>query len=137
MSFEEKSVWFQLIGLILGVGVYVAFSGPLFASGEMAISAYAVGLVVAVIAMVVFQIVAHTLAAIASNPEQRDERDRMIIWKSSHQTSWVSAIGMLGAIVCLVMKLEAVWIANILLFALMASEVSALTLRGVYYRKGA
>ncbi len=135
-SFEEKSVWIQLTGMIVGLGAYFVVAGRMAAEGVRAMPAYAAVFMVAVVAMVVFLIVAYTLAALIRKPEPSDERDRLISWRSEHNSSWIAAVGILAAVTCMVFDVENVWTANVLLLSLAASEILGFVLRIVYYHRG-
>lgn len=136
VSFEEKSVWIQLVGMVIGLGIYFVIAGQMALSGVRAMPAYAAVFMVAVVGMVIFLIIAHILAAIMGKPEQSDERDRLINWRSEHNSAWVAAVGMLAAITCMVFGVENVWTANLLLLSLALSEILGFVLRLVYYRRG-
>lgn len=135
-SFEEKSVWIQLAGVGFGLGAYFFFAGRLLAAGVREMPAFAALFMIAVVAMVVFLIVAHVVAAVARKPEDRDERDRLIAWRSEHNSAWLLAVGVFAAVICMVLGVENVWTANLLLLALAVSEVLGFVLRIVYYRRG-
>ncbi len=47
-SFEEKSVWIQLIGMVVGLGAYFVVAGRMLAGGELAMSAFATIFMIAV-----------------------------------------------------------------------------------------
>lgn len=135
-SFEEKSVWIQLAGLVLGLGAYFVVAGLMLAQGQRAMPAYAVLFMVSVIAMVIFLIVGHAVAAIVARPEGRDERDRLFTWRSEHHSSWLVATGVLVGVTCMVFGVDNIWTANLLLLSLALSECLGLVLRLVYYRRG-
>lgn len=136
MSFEEKSVWIQLVGMLLALGAYFLIAGQMAIAGQRAMPAYAAVFMVAVGAMVIFLIVVHTLAAIVAKPEQSDERDKLIAWRSEHNSSWLAAVGILTAVTCLVFEVQSVWTANILLLSLALSQVLGFVLQITYYRRG-
>ncbi len=135
-SFEEKSVWFQLSGIVLALGTYFVLAGRMLATGVRDMPAYAALLMVAAGALTVFLIVTHAVAAIARRPERKDERDRLIAWRAEHNSSWIAATGIVTAVACMALGVANVWTANILLLALTLSEVTAYALRLMYYRKG-
>ena len=135
-SFEEKSVWIQLAGIVLGLGAYFVLAGRLLASGVREMPAYAALFMVAVVLMVIFLVVGHVLAAISGRREARDERDRLLTWRSEHNSSWVVATGVLAGVTLMALGVDDVWTANLLLLSLALSEVLGLVLRIVYYRRG-
>jgi hypothetical protein len=136
VSFEEKSVWIQLIGTLLGLGGYSAIAGRMLAAGVTALQAYAALFAVAVVLMVIILIVGHIAAAVASRPEGRDERDRLIGWRAESNSSWLLAVGVIGAITGMLFSINNVWVAHLLLLSLFLSELLGFVLRLYYYRRG-
>jgi len=135
-SFEEKSVWIQLGALVVCGSIYGAIAGRLLASGVREMPAYAAIFMIAVVVMVVFMIVAYAMVALSGRQEGSDERDRLIAWRSEHNSGWVLATGVLTGVACMVLGLENVWTANILLGSLFLAEGLGLSLRLRYYHKG-
>jgi uncharacterized membrane protein HdeD (DUF308 family) len=135
-SFEEKSVWIQLVGMVLVLGAYFVVAGRMLAAGVTALPAYAALFAVAVVLMVILLVTGHVVAAIASRPEGRDERDRLIGWRAEHNSSWLLATGVLSAVTAMVFSVDPVWVAHLLLLSLFLSEVLGFVLRLVYYRRG-
>lgn len=135
-SFEEKSAWVQLVGIVVGLGAYFVAAGQLLAQGVRAMPAFTSLFIVAVVALVVILIAGHAAAAAVGKPEERDERDRLIAWRAEHHSSWLLGVGVIGAIACLCVGVENVWTANLLLLSLALSEALGLLLRIVSYRRG-
>lgn len=135
-SFEEKSVWIQLVGTVLGLGAYLVVAGRMISAGITALPAYVPLFAVAAALMAILLVAGHVVAALVSRPEGRDERDRLIEWKAENYSSWLLAVGALGAITGLILSIENVWIAHLLLLSLVLSEVLGFILRLVYYRRG-
>lgn len=135
-SFEEKSVWVQLFGTIIGMGGYFVIAGKLLASGVKEMPAYAALFIVATVFMVILLIAGHIIAAISGRCERRDERDRLIAWRAEHNSSWVLATGVFAAIVAMTLSMHIVWVAHTLVLSLVLSEVLGYTLRIMYYRRG-
>lgn len=136
ISFEEKTVWIQLGAMTLGLGAYFVLAGRLLADGVREIGAFAALFMVAVVVMVILMVVAFGVAALTGKPEGRDERDRLIGWKAEHHSGWLTAVGVLGAVACMAIGVEMVWIANLLLLSLALSEILGFVLQLVYYRRG-
>jgi hypothetical protein len=97
-SFEEKSVWIKLVGMVLGLGAYFVVAGRMLLTGVTALPAYVPLFVVTVVLMVVLLVAGHVAAAIVSRPEDRDERDRLIGWRAENNSSWLLAVGVLAAV---------------------------------------
>lgn len=136
ISFEEKTVWIQLGAMTLGLGTYFVVAGRLLADGVREIGAFAALFMVAVVVMVILMVVAFGITALTGRPEGRDERDRLIGWKAEHHSAWLTAVGVLGAVACMALGVEMVWIANLLLLSLALSEILGFVLQLVYYRRG-
>lgn len=135
-SFEEKSVWIQLIGTVVGLGAYFVVAGMMMSAGVTALPAYVPLFAVAVVFMVVLMVAGCVVAAVAGKPEGRDERDRLIAWRAEHNSAWLLAVGVLTAITGMIFSIEPVWIAHLLLLSLLLSEVLGFVLQIVYYRRG-
>ena len=135
-SFEEKSVWIQLVCMLVSLGVYFVLAGRLLASGVREMPAFAALFMVSVVLMVCFMGVAYGLTALMSCVETRDERDQVIAMRSEYRSSWLVAVGVFGAVVCMTMGVENVWTANLLLMSLALSEILGYVLQLVDYRKG-
>ena len=86
--------------------------------------------------LVIVLVVGHTVVAIFGGSEKRDERDKLIEWRAEGHSSWILAAGVFIAVTGLVLSFENVWIANLLIFSLLLSEVAKLVLQIVYYRRG-
>jgi hypothetical protein len=136
LSFHEKSVWIQLVGMVVALGAYFVLAGMMLAGGQRAMPAYAVLFLVASGFLTVMLLVGHAAAAIMRKPEVRDERDRIIAWRAEHHSSWVVVIGVLAGVACMALGVENVWTANILLLSLFLSEVLGFTLQLLSYRRG-
>lgn len=135
-SFEEKSVWIQLIALIAALGAYFWIAATMLARGELNLPAYAPLFTAALVFMVILLAVGHAIAALTRKPESADERDRLIVWKSEARSSWLLGTGIITGITGLLLSIPTVWVAHILLGSMFLSEVLALSLRLKYYRRG-
>ncbi len=135
-SFEEKSVWVQLVATVLGFAGYMAAAGKMLAAGENEMSAYAGVFGVSVGLMVVVMVAGHIVAALLGKPEGPDERDRLIAWKAEHRSGWMLVTGVLVTLACMVFLKEPVWPAHMLVISLFMTTILGFLLRIVYYRKG-
>ncbi|MDX1517294.1 MAG: hypothetical protein R3288_10665 [Woeseiaceae bacterium] len=143
LSFQEKSAWGLLIGL---VGVSLFYFPAAFAVAErvphgaplIAVS------VVGVIALVVFEIVYHALIAAGGRVDAGDERDALIDLKAERNAAYVLGIGLFWLVGAIVWRsvVEAVPVPNplqiavFILLAITVSEVSKLLWQIWYYRTG-
>ena len=135
-SFEEKSVWLQLVGTVLVLGSYFVAAGRLMARGVTQLVAYVPLFAGAVILLVLTLVAGHIVVAIASRPEGRDERDRQIEWRAQSGSGWIVVAGAFTAILGLIVSIDGVWIAHLLLLSVLLSEVARFVLQLVYYRRG-
>lgn len=135
-SFEERSVWIQLVSMVLVLGGYFFVAWQMLSRGVTALPAYVPVFAVAVILMVIVIVAGHVAVAIASRPDGRDERDRLIEWRAESHSGWLVATGVLTGITGMVLSVPDVWVAHLLLFSLFLSEVLKLVLQLVYYRRG-
>jgi hypothetical protein len=135
-SFAEKSVWIQLIGVAVALGLYFVVAGWMLARGITILPAFAGVFVVALVLLVAILVGGHLVAALVGRPEPADVRDREIEGRAESRTGWILATGVLGAIGALVVTVEPVWVAHLLLLSLYLSELARLALQLVYYRRG-
>ncbi len=135
-SFEEKSVWVQLVSLVVVLGAYFVVSGIMLANGVVVLAPYVPVFAVAVVLLVLVLALGHAAAALTGKPEKRDERDRLIGWRAESNSSWMLGAGVFCAISALILGIETVWVAHLLLASMLASEMLKLSLQIVYYRRG-
>lgn len=135
-SFEEKSVWIQLMGLAVVLVGYGAVAGRMLWGGVVHIAPYVPVFAVTLALLVALMIVGHSVAAITSRPEGRDERDKLIVWRAESNAGWVLGVGVFAALAGLIVSIENVWIAHMLLLAIFLSEISKLMFQIIYYRRG-
>ena len=135
-SFEEKSVWIQLVGLVVGLGGYLVVAGLMLSNGVSALPPFVPVFAVAIVLIVAVNIAGHVVAAITSRSDEADERDRLIGWRAESGSSWILGVGVIGAIMALILSVGGVWVAHLLLISLFGSEVAKDVLQIVYYRRG-
>ena len=135
-SFEEKSVWIQLVSMVSVLGSYFVVAALMLSKGVTTVIAFVPLFIVAVGLLVVVLVVGHIVVAIARRPEGRDERDRLIEWRAESNSSWILGVGVLAAITGLVVSADNVWIAHLLLLSMLLSEVARIIFQLVYYRRG-
>jgi uncharacterized membrane protein HdeD (DUF308 family) len=135
-SFEEKSVWIQLISVVVVLGAYFVVASQMMSQSITVLAAFVPLFAVTVGLLVAVLVAGHVIVAVASRPEGRDERDRLIEWRAESNSSWILPVGVLTAITGLVLSIEAVWIAHLLLLSLFVSEVVRFAFQLVYYRRG-
>ena len=136
ISFEEKSVWIQLVCTLLVLGGYLATAWQMLSRGITDLPEYVPVFAGAVMLMVIVVVAGHIVVAIAKKPDGRDERDRLIEWRSESQSGWLVAAGVLAGITAMILSVPNVWVAHLLLLSLVLSEVLKFVLQLVYYRRG-
>ncbi|MCW5590887.1 MAG: hypothetical protein KIS74_02205 [Burkholderiales bacterium] len=96
MSFKEKSLWVQLLGLL---GVYAwYFATVLPAAAPSVMPQHVVLFAVAVGYLVAVQGAGHIVIAVFDPRDDTDERDRLIALKGAYAGSWVLAAGVFTAL---------------------------------------
>lgn len=135
-SFEERSVWIQLISLLLVLAGYGFVARQMFAAGVTVLPAYAAVFTVTVVLMVAVLIAGHIVAALTTRRDDADERDRIIGWRAESYSGWVVATGVVLGLAGMVLSLPNLWIAHLLLLSLFLSEILKLALQLVFYRRG-
>lgn len=137
MSFEEKSVWVQFGTMGVVLGGYFALAGVMLGRGVDEVLAYVPLFVVSSILMGAVMAIGLIGTAILKRPEPRDERDRLIEWRSEARSSWVLGAGMLIGVGCMAASVSGAWVANLLLASMFCSEMLKYALQIVAYRRGA
>lgn len=135
-SFEEKSVWIQLLATGGVLGWYFLVAGRMYSAGVRHLVPYVPLFAVAVVGLVTVLVVGHVAVAIASRPEGRDERDRLIGWRAESNSGWILGAGVILAIMGMIASYDDVVIAHLLLLSLLLSQLTAFVLQLVYYRRG-
>ena len=135
-SFEEKSVWIQLISLVTGLGLYFAVAVSMLYNGATVLIAFMPLFAFAVVFIVAVNVAGHAVLAIASRPDGPDERDRLIAWRAESNSSWILGAGVIAAIGCIILSIGDVWVAHLLLLSLFIAEVVRNVNQLVYYRRG-
>jgi hypothetical protein len=135
-SFEEKSVWVQLVSLVVVLGGYFALSGVMLANGVRLLAPFVPVFIAATALLVIVMALGHVLAAFTGKIEKRDERDRLIGWRAESNSSWVLGSGVFFAMCALILGIEPVWVVHLLLASLFLSEVLKLALQLLYYKRG-
>lgn len=137
MSFDEKTAWVQLVALVVAAGAYVAIAFSFWnAEGVSDVAAY-VGLIAGALALQAVVLVSGSaVAALTGRAERPDERDRLIAWRSAGRSGWLLVAGVLVALTGLVLAKSPLWVANVLLAALVAWQALVHALRLVAYRRG-
>ncbi len=135
-SFEEKSAWIQLLSLLVVIGGYLVVATSMIQNGVTHLAAFIPLFAAAVVLLVIILVAGMIVVAAASGSQTRDERDRLIGWRSESNSSWILGGGVLIAIGAMTVAIANVWVAHLLLFSLLLSEVVKFGFQIIYYRKG-
>ena len=135
-SFEEKSVWIQLVSLVVGLGGYLVIAGLMLTNGVSSLPPFVPVFAAAIILIVAINIAGHVVAAITGRSDEADERDQLIGCRAEGRSSWILGVGVIAAIMALILSVGGVWVAHLLLISLFVSEVTKDMLQIVYYRRG-
>lgn len=135
-SFEEKSIWIQLISTLIAIGGYFVVAWIMFAQGVDVLVPYVPLFISATVVLVIILVLGHIVAAITGRYDEPDERDRLIHWRAEAKTAWVLAAGIFAAITCMVLSASSVIVAHMLLLSLFLAQVCQFGLQLRYYRKG-
>ncbi len=140
MSFEEKSTW---VSLAIITFVFTGYFSQVYEgllSGNLDKAAVTGLFIGAVIAIIVLEVVFHIVIAaqnVKDADRPTDERDRLFSMKAGNISGWVLGIGVLMIAGHTFMKEpDAIWVANLLLFAVFVSQVVSYALQIFYYRRG-
>jgi len=136
-SFEEKSVWIQLLGLGAAFGIYFVLAALMLSQGILVLAAYVPLFIVTTTVLIAFFAIGHFVAFILGGKhEDADERDRVIEWRSESNSSWVLGAGAFTAMSALVVGIGDVWVAHLLMHSMFLSQVVKLAFQAFYYRRG-
>lgn len=135
-SFEERSIWIQLIATVAAIGGYFVAAWFMHARGVHVLIPYVPLFLAAAGVMAVVLVLGHILAAVLGRCEARDERDRLIAWRAESNSAWVVALGVFAAIACMVLSVSTVLVAHVLLLSMFLAQVLQFGLQIWYYRAG-
>jgi hypothetical protein len=96
VSFQEKSLWVQLVGVAAAFSGYFALVLP--TGSPVVLPRQIVLFVVAVALLAIVQVVAHVVLAIVDRRTGTDERDRSIELRGARAASYVLASGVFFAL---------------------------------------
>jgi hypothetical protein len=149
MSFQEKSVWGSLIALAGCSIYYFARVLGMYREGSTVDPSGAGALGISLlVALIVIEIVYHSVLAATAGSTESDERDRWIETRASRNAYVALGIGAFGVAVHLFGAsyfespryadfVTPFAVANIVLFAIASAEVVKYISQIVYYRTGA
>lgn len=137
MPFNEKSAWIMSLALIVGGGGYFGTVWSLSDDAGVLAPPSLPAVVVYTVTLIVIAIIGHALIAIM-NPREADdtidERERRIIERSGHQSSYLLGAGVLVALVLYLISYDGSGLFYAVFASLMLAQVAEYVLRIYYYR---
>ena len=137
MTFPEKSALTMTAILVVVFGGYFAIVLGVIADSPDRDLAYT-GLMVGVaIILTILATVSHVLLALVfrSQANAYDERDRLVVLRSERIAGYVLSLGVCAGIGLAMAQVDAFWIAQVLIGALVAAEVLDGIVKLVLYRR--
>lgn len=134
LTFEEKSLWVLLLGLLGVYGYYFSMVLPTDAVNVM--PQHKVLFAMAVAYLVASQVVGHILIAIVDPRDETDERDRLIELKGTRVGSWVLAAGVFITLVVAVQTEGNFLFTHVLLGSWVLSQLVEIGSQLYLYRRG-
>ncbi len=135
LSFPEKSLWLQLVGLVAVFGVYFATVLPATTT-DVTPSQIAL-FVLVVVALATLQAAGHIAIAIADRRTDTDERDRIIALKGTRNAAYVLATGVFFSL-CAALVIDGNFaFMHILLGSWVLAELVGIASQLMMYRRGA
>ncbi len=135
-SFEERSAWVQLVTLLMIMGGYVIGAWGIAGNAEATLMSYLPLFAGAVVLLIILMVIGHIVATFFGGAGEKDERDKLIVWRAESNASWVLGAGAMIAIGGLIYEVGSIWIAHGLLLSLLLSALLKLTMQLIYYRRG-
>lgn len=145
-SFKEKSLLISLLALLVVYGGY--FTGVLSGEVERTLSGLLAAMIAVVIALVIVHVVFHIVIALDDVEEAEDERDQAVRRRAAvagYNVLFVGVLLVLGRMLILgtwadqesgAAPLDQVDLANLLLAALVISELAYYGAQLYFYRRG-
>lgn len=138
ISFQEKSLWLMLAGLVgcFGFYFYVAWATLSLVNSSNVLPHHVALFGVTIVLLVVFQIIGHILIAVFDRRSETDERDRLIGLKGTRNAAYVLAAGVFLALcAALITRGNFVFI-HVLLASWVLAQMVEIVTQLVLYRRG-
>lgn len=140
MSFQEKSIWISLVVTTIIFGYYFVKAFDVFLnpfSNNPGLVSLLMGVVILTI---IVEIILQTILSIFSKKEAsagNDERDKIIKFKSFRISYFILIFGAWVAVISLLVpKSTTLFMANIIIFFSILSELFGFVTQLIYYRRG-
>jgi uncharacterized membrane protein len=139
LSFQEKSIWFSLVTTIVIFGFYFGRVFRIFLDPRIPGPAL-IGLFIGTIVLIVLvQIAGQTILAVANRREAekgKDERGRLVELKATRISYFILVLGVWVAGASMFVSSAPLFMANIIMFFFILSEVVGYVAQLIYYRRG-
>jgi len=139
MSFQEKSLWVSLAGLLLAFGGYFhsAYATVLQTPAAKDVLPHQAGLfIAATVVLVVLLVAGHVVIALLDRRTDTDERDRSIQLRGGRYGSYVLATGVFFALCTSLMTEGNAVMAHVLLGSWVLAQGVEIISQLVMYRRG-
>lgn len=139
MSFQEKSLWVSLAGLVMAFGgyFYSAYVTVLPTPAAKDVLPHQAGLfIAAAVVLVVLLVAGHVVIALLDRRTETDERDRLIELRGGRYGSFVLATGVFLALCTSLMTEGNAVMAHVLLGSWVLAQGVEITSQLVMYRRG-
>ncbi len=140
ISFQQKSLWVNLAGLLLAFGgyfysAYVTVLADISAAKDV-LPQHAVLFVAATVVLVVLLVAGHVVIALLDRRTETDERDRSIELRGGRYGSYVLATGVFFALCTSLMTEGNAVMAHVLLGSWVIAQGVEIISQLVMYRRG-
>ena len=143
LSFQEKSAWGLLIGIVAVSIFYFPMAFRIVANVTHPAPLIAIS-VVGVVALIIIEAVYHAIIAAPSGEAPSDERDQLIDLKAERIAGFALGVGLFSLVGWIIVRSAVPWsqaqqpltIAVIILLTLTVSEIVKLICQIWYYRTG-
>lgn len=134
-SFQEKSLWLTLIGLLVAFGWYFAKVVP---TASVDVTAPQLGMfIAAVVLLVITQGAGHIVIAIVDRRSDTDERDRLIQLRGTRNGAYVLAAGVSVSLCAAVLTEGNFIFTQVLLASWVLAQLVEIGSQLLLYRRGA
>ncbi|MBX2999462.1 MAG: hypothetical protein KF893_13180 [Caldilineaceae bacterium] len=134
LSFQEKSLWLQFVGLIAVFSLYFFSVLP---AETATVMPHQIGLFVGMVVLLVMIMVAgHILIAIIDRRNETDERDQLIELKGERNSSYVLATGVFLALCAAVLTEGNFVFTHLLLGFWVLAQLVEIGSQLYFYRRG-
>lgn len=137
MTFREKSAWIMFLALMVAGAIYFYLVGVIWSeSGQLAQPMLPL-VVIYTLCLVVLAVIGHIAIAIMAPKEAdspADEREKQIIIRAGHYSSYVLAVGVLLSLGFYLFLRDGDLLFYTIFASLMAGQIAEYVLQIIFYR---